>query len=105
MSDYTPPQPSQSESEPDAYLYPSVPVTLTESEHRALAGRITEAKALYIVQKHLDGKYDGRAEIEEDQYGVDLRATVDGKTEDRSERHRIAHHGLAAARGFVPAVA
>ena len=81
MSDYTPPQPSQSESEPDAYLYPSVPVTLTESEHRALAGRITEAKSLYIVQKHLDGKYDGRAEIEEDQYGADLRVTIDGKTE------------------------
>ena len=80
--DHTPVQPSvQSERDPDADLYPSVPITLTESERQTLAGRIAEDKALYIVHKHLTGKYEGRAVIEEDRDGADLRVSIDGKTE------------------------
>ena len=80
--DYTPAQSSlRAELEPDADLYPSVPITLTESERQAMAGRIAEDKALYIVHKHLTGKYEGRAVIEEDRDGADLRVSIDGKTE------------------------
>ena len=71
----------QTESEPDAYMYPSVPIDLTESEHQSLSGRITEEKALYIVHKHLAGKYGDQAEIEDDPDGADLRVSIDGKIE------------------------
>ena len=62
-------------------LYPSIPVTLTPSERQALAGRVAEQKAMYIVNKHLKDKYGSQAEIEEDRGGADLRVSVDGKTE------------------------
>ncbi len=62
-------------------LYPSIPIALTPSEHRALTGRLAEQKAMYIVNKHLKDKYGSQAEIEEDQDGADLRVSIDGKTE------------------------
>ena len=72
----------QAESESDKFdLYPSIPVTLTQSEHQALTGRLAEQKAMYIVNKHLKDKYGDQAEIEEDRDGADLRVSVDGQTE------------------------
>ncbi len=72
----------QSESEPGySDLYPSVPISLTSSEHRALTGRVAEQKAMYIVNKHLKDKYGIQVEIEEDQDGADLKVSIDGKTE------------------------
>ena len=62
-------------------LYPSIPVTLTSSERQALAGRGTEQKALFIVHKHLRGKYGRQGKIEEDQDGADLRVSIGGKSE------------------------
>jgi hypothetical protein len=62
-------------------LYPSIPVTLTPSEHRSLTGRVAEQKAMYIVNKHLKDKYGNQVEIDEDQDGADLRVSVEGKTE------------------------
>ena len=63
-------------------LYPSISITLTSELCRYLAGlRTTEKKAEAIVLLHLIDKYRGRAEIEEDQEGADLRVSIDGKTE------------------------
>ena len=61
--------------------YPSIPVTLTPSERQYLAGLSTEERAVSIVREHLSVKYRGRAEIEDDPDGADLRVSVDGKTE------------------------
>ena len=62
--------------------YVSIPVNLTESERESLAGLpTTEKKALFIVRKHLEDKYQGRVSIQEDRNGVDLRVEIDGKTE------------------------
>ena len=72
------------QSEPEtgySDLYPSIPIALTSSEHRALTGRVAEQKAMYIVNKHLKDKYGNQVEIEEDQDGADLRVSMEGKTE------------------------
>ncbi len=61
--------------------YPSIPVTLTSSERQALAGHSMERRALYIVHKHLRDRYGGRARIEEDQEGADLKVSIGDKTE------------------------
>lgn len=62
--------------------YVSIPVTLTESERQSLTSLpTTEKKALFIVRKHLNEKYGGRASIQQDRDGVDLRVEIDGKTE------------------------
>ena len=62
--------------------YTSISVTLTESERQSLTSLpTTEKKALFIVRKHLEEKYGGRASIQQDRDGVDLRVEIDGKTE------------------------
>ncbi len=78
--------------------YPSIPVTLTSTERQALAGHSMERRALYIVHKHLRDRYGGRARIEEDQEGSDLRVSIGGKTErievKGTESPTIAWHQL-----------
>ena len=82
VADLPEPAEPQGESETGSSgLYPSIPVALTQSEHRGLSGRVAEQKAIYIVNKHLKDKYGSQAEIEEDTDGADLRISVDGKTE------------------------
>ena len=61
--------------------YTSIPITLTESERQSLVSLTTEKKAEAIVRKHLDGEYGGQARIQEDEDGVDLVVSVDGKIE------------------------
>ena len=62
--------------------YPSVPITLTESERQTVAAfRTTERKALFIVLKHLVDEYGDQATIEEDRDGADLKVSARGKSE------------------------
>ena len=61
--------------------YTSISITLTESERQSLVSLTTEKKAEALVRKHLDDKYGGQARIQEDEDGVDLVVSVDGKIE------------------------
>ena len=62
---------------------PHTPITiaLTEADRESMASLRTEGKALFIVRKHLEEKYGGRAKVQEDGNGVDLQVDVDGRTE------------------------
>ena len=67
---------------PASDRYPSVPITLTESERQTVAAfRTTERKALFIVLKHLVDEYGDQATIEEDRDGADLKVSARGKSE------------------------
>ena len=57
-------------------------VSLDHSDRQRLAGlRTTEDKAMFIVEKYLDDKYQGKARVMEDKDGADLRCSIDGKAE------------------------
>ncbi len=58
-----------------------VPIALTEAERKKMEDLSTEQKALNIVRARLRDRYGEDVEIEEDGDGVDLRVTIDGKTE------------------------
>ncbi|MCY4579394.1 MAG: hypothetical protein OXD31_10120 [Chloroflexi bacterium] len=57
------------------------PFALTEGERKDVEALSTEQKALNIVRSLLKDRYGEDVEIEEDGDGVDLRVTIDGKTE------------------------
>ena len=62
---------------------PSVAIdtALTEAGRKKMEDLSTEQKALNIVREFLKDRYGDDVEIEEDRDGVDLRVTVDGRTE------------------------
>jgi hypothetical protein len=59
----------------------STSISLTEDQRQWLARLSTEKKALFIVRGYIMTKYGKSAEVEEDRDGVDLKVTIDGKTE------------------------
>jgi hypothetical protein len=59
----------------------STSISLTEDQRQWLARLSTEKKALFIVQGYIMTKYGESAEVKEDRDGVDLKVTIDGKTE------------------------
>ena len=59
----------------------STSISLTEDQRQWLARLSTEKKALFIVRGYIMTKYGESAEVEEDRDGVDLKVTIDGKTE------------------------
>ena len=60
---------------------PLIPVTLTEEVRQKMTDLSTEKKALAIVKAFFISVSKGRAEIEDDREGADIRVTIDGKTE------------------------
>lgn len=59
----------------------TVPVALTKEGRKEVESLSTEQKALNIVRALLKDRYGQDVVIEEDKGGVDLRVTIDGKTE------------------------
>ena len=66
---------------PSSDIHSIVPNALTEGGRKKTEGLSTEQKAMNIVRALLKDKYGEDVEIEEDRDGVDLRVTIDGKTE------------------------
>lgn len=58
-----------------------VSIALTEDGRKEVEDLSTEQKAMNIVREHLKTVYGEDVVIEEDMDGVDLRVTIDGKTE------------------------
>ena len=62
-------------------VQPKPEIRSSEVGSKKMEGLSTEQKALNIVRALLKDKYGEDVEIEEDRDGVDLRVTIDGKTE------------------------
>ena len=62
-------------------IHSLVPIALTEDGRQEVEDISTEQKALAIVCEHLKTVHGADVIIEEDMDGVDLRVTIDGKTE------------------------
>ena len=62
--------------------YNPIVVSLDHSDRQRLSDlRTIDDKAMFIVEKYLDDKYQGKARVMEDKDGADLRCSIDGKTE------------------------
>ena len=66
---------------PSSDIYSIVPIALTEEGRKKIESLTTKQKALAIVRGFMKTAYGEDVVIEEDRDGVDLRVTIDGKTE------------------------